>query len=370
MPKEIKCLQIFVLLSFLFIASSITIPFPVSSSAGEFVFKRGTNISHWLSQSNARGIDRQNYFTAKDVKYLADLGFDHIRIPVDEEQLWKEDGQEDAEGFSLLKQALDWCKQYKLDAVVDLHILRSHHFNQKVKPLWTKPEAQERFFQCWRDLSKELRNYSVEDVAYELMNEPVADDPEDWNKLVKKVIPIIRQAGPARKIIVGSNRWQSAATFDQLYIPENDRNIILSFHMYEPFLLTHHTASWTGIKDYKGPVNYPGVIVKEEDLKDLPDSLRNEILKNKISYNIDSIRHHFMKPIAVAKKYNLPLYCGEWGCLSTVPVTARIQWFRDMKTVLVENNIGWATWDYKGGFGIINNKGGEEKELIKILTGK
>ena len=370
MPKEIKCLQIFILLFFLFIASSVTIPFPASSSAGEFVFKRGTNISHWLSQSNSRGIDRQNYFTAKDVKYLAGIGFDHIRIPVDEEQLWKEDGKEDPEGFSLLKQALDWCKQYNLDAVVDLHILRSHHFNQNVKPLWTKPEAQERFFQCWRDLSKELRNYPVEDVAYELMNEPVADDPEDWNKLVKKLIPIIRQAEPARKIILGSNRWQSAATFDQLYIPENDRNIILSFHMYEPFLLTHHTASWTNIKDYKGPVNYPGILVKEEDLKDLPDSLRNVILKNKLSYNIDSIRHHFMKPIIVAKKYNLPLYCGEWGCLSTVPDTARIQWFRDMKTVLEENNIGWATWDYKGGFGIINGKGVEEKELIKILTGK
>ena len=77
-----------------------------------------------------------------------------------------------------------------------------------------------------------------------------------------------------------------------------------------------------------------------------------------------------MKPIIVAKKYNLPLYCGEWGCLSTVPDMARIQWFRDMKTVLEENNIGWATWDYKGGFGIINSKGVEEKELIKILTGK
>jgi len=370
MSKQIKYLPAIGLVFFLFIASSITNPSPVSTSPGKFVFKRGTNISHWLSQSNARGIDRQNYFTAKDVKYLAGLGFDHIRIPVDEEQLWKEDGQEDPEGFSLLKQALDWCKEYNLDAIVDLHILRSHHFNQKVKPLFTKPEAQERFFQCWRDLSKALRNYPVEDVAYELMNEPVADDPEDWNKLVKQVIPIIRQAEPARIIVIGSNRWQSATTFDQLFVPENDRNLILSFHMYEPFLLTHHTASWTRIKGYTGPVNYPGVIVKEEDLKGFPDSVRTEILKNKNSYNIDSIRHHFMKPVAIAKKYNLLLYCGEWGCLNVVPDAARFRWFRDMKTVLEENNIGWATWEYKSDFGIINKKHEEEKELIKILVGK
>ncbi len=351
----------------LLIASSFAIRYV---AANEFVFTKGTNISHWLSQSKTRGIDRKNYFTENDVKYLAGLGFDHIRIPVDEEQLWKEDGLKDPEAFSLLKQALDWCRQYKLDAIVDLHILRSHHFNEKEKPLWTKPEAQERFFQCWRDLSGELKNYPVEDVAYELMNEPVADDPGDWNKLVKKAVSIIRADEPARIIVIGSNRWQSANTFDQLSVPENDPNIILSFHMYEPFLLTHHTASWTRIKDYKGPVNYPGVIVKKEDLQGLPDTLLAEVLRNKNSYNIDSIRNHFRKPIAVAKKYNLPLYCGEWGCLNTVPDEARLQWFRDMTIVLGENNIGWATWDYKGSFGIINNKKEEEKGLINVLTGK
>ena len=92
-------------------------------------------------------------------------------------------------------------------------------------------------------------------------------------------------------------------------------------------------------------------------------------MRNKTSYNIDSIRRHFAKPIAVAKKYKLPLYCGEWGCLKTVPVAARLQWYSDMKTVLEQNNIGWATWDYKGGFGIVDTNG-EDAEVRKILTGK
>ena len=340
------------------------------NNSGDFVIKRGTNISHWLSQSDARGEERKNYFTEKDVKYLAGLGFDHLRIPIDEMQLWHENGEKDEEAFSLLQNALDWCAKYKLKAVVDLHILRSHYFNAKVKPLWTQPAAQERFFQCWRDLSGELKKYPVENVAYELMNEPVADDPEDWNKLVEKVVAVIRAAEPTRKIVIGSNRWQSADTFDKLRIPANDKNIILSFHMYEPFLLTHHEASWTNIKDYKGPVNYPGVIVKEEDIKNLPDSLRNIILHNKTYYTKDSIQKHFAKPIAIAKKYGLPLYCGEWGCLSTSPEKARLQWYRDMRSVLEANNIAWATWDYKGGFGIINDENKEEKELIQILVGK
>ncbi len=72
----------------------------------------------------------------------------------------------------------------------------------------------------------------------------------------------------------------------------------------------------------------------------------------------------------MAKEYNLPLYCGEWGCLRTVPDAARLQWYRDVKSVLEENNIAWATWDYKGGFGIINKENKEEKELIRVLVGK
>jgi endoglucanase len=367
--KNLKLASLFFL--FLFVAGTATFALPSIKANGGFVIKRGTNISHWLSQSEARGEARRNYFTEKDVKYLAGLGFDHIRIPVDEMQLWLENGQQDQEGFSLLQQALDWCKKYNLKAVVDLHILRSHHFNEKEKPLWTRPEAQERFFQCWRDLSQALQKYPVDDVAYELMNEPVADDPEDWNKLVDKAVVIIRKAEPTRVIVIGSNLWQNPDTFDQLRIPQNDKNIILSFHMYEPLLLTHHQASWMKFKDYKGPVNYPGVIVKEHDIKNISDtSLANEILRNKNYYTKQTIAEHFAKPITIAKKLNLPLYCGEWGCLTTVPDQARFNWFRDVKAVLDENNIGWATWEYKSDFGIINKKGQEEKELIKILVGK
>jgi endoglucanase len=335
----------------------------------DFPIKRGINISHWLSQSKKRGTERKEYFTQKDVAYLASLGFDHLRIPVDEEQLWTEDGKKDQEAFSLLHQALEWCRENKRKAIVDLHILRSHHFNEKEKPLWTQAAAQERFFQCWRDLSAELKKYPVTAVAYELMNEPVADDAEDWNRLVAKAVAVVRTNEPQRKIVIGSNRWQSADTFDQLRVPENDPDIILSFHMYEPFLLTHHQASWTGIKDYKGPVNYPGQIVKKEDIEKLPESVAKAISNSKLYYTKDSIEAHFQKPLAVAKKYNLPLYCGEWGCLSTVPEKARLQWYADMKSVLEKHNIAWANWDYKGSFGIINQQKEEQKAMIGILVG-
>ena len=108
-----------------------------------FHISRGVNISHWLSQSRRRGQDRQAYFTKKDVEYIAGLGYDHIRLPIDEEQMWDESCKKENEAFTLLNNAIKWSKSQRLNVVVDLHILRSHHFNAEDKPLWTDLKAQE-----------------------------------------------------------------------------------------------------------------------------------------------------------------------------------------------------------------------------------
>ena len=62
-----------------------------------FTIHRGTNISHWLSQSNARGEERCRRFTRDNVRRLADLGLDHLRLPVDEEQLFDADDRREPE---------------------------------------------------------------------------------------------------------------------------------------------------------------------------------------------------------------------------------------------------------------------------------
>lgn len=94
-----------------------------------FAIDKGVNISNWLSQSDVRGEARKNYFTEAEVQQLAGFGFDHIRLPVDEEQLFTEDGQKIPEAFELLHNAIRWCRDADMRVIVDLHILRSHYFN-------------------------------------------------------------------------------------------------------------------------------------------------------------------------------------------------------------------------------------------------
>ncbi|HEX5171400.1 MAG TPA: cellulase family glycosylhydrolase, partial [Cyclobacteriaceae bacterium] len=168
-----------------------------------FTIKRGTNIAHWLSQSDRRGEERATFFTRKDVAFIDSVGFDHIRLPIDEEQMWDENGNRHADAFELMNNCLSWCNDAGLRVVLDLHILRSHHFNAEEKPLWTKVEEQDKFIRLWKDLSSEVRKWPNDFVAYEFMNEPVADDAEQWNKLLARVADSIRSWEAERVLVIG-----------------------------------------------------------------------------------------------------------------------------------------------------------------------
>lgn len=342
-----------------------------SFPTNDFVIKRGVNISHWLSQSQRRGAERAAFFTEKDVALIAGLGYDHIRLPVDEEQLWDEAGGKETEAFSLLHNAIGWARKYDLRIVIDLHILRSHYFNAAEKPLWTEPAAQERFFQCWRDLSAELRHYPNALLAYELMNEPVADDPEDWNRLVARALAVVREHEPERYVVIGSNRWQSVHTFPDLRVPAGDPYIILSFHFYLPFPLTHYGTSWTWLKDYRGPVHYPGQLLDTTAFAGLPVELATNLLRENRVYTRDSLEQLLRLPLEKARATGRRLYCGEWGCYPAAPRPDLLQWYRDVRDCLERNDVAWANWDYKGGFGIVDRQTGAPlADLVGALLGE
>ena len=134
-------------------------------SPSEFVIGKGTNLAHWLSQSVQRGEERRLFIQEKDFEYIAELGFEHVRLPIDEEQMWDEQGNRHNDAFEIMTNCIEWSIKNNLCVIVDLHILRSHYFNAEEKPLWTNPDEQEKFCDLWRDLSSVLREYPISLVA-------------------------------------------------------------------------------------------------------------------------------------------------------------------------------------------------------------
>lgn len=349
-----------------------------TDGVNNFRIKRGTNVSHWLSQSEARGDARRLHIQEDDFERLAQLGFDFVRIPIDEQQFWDEEGNKLPEAWDLLTNALDQARKHNLRAIVDLHIIRSHYFNavnegdDSGNTLFKSEKAQQDLINLWYQLSEALKDYSNDWVAYEFMNEPVADEHEQWNQLVAKVHKALREIEPQRTLVIGSNLWQGYETMKYLRVPEGDKNIILSFHYYNPMLLTHYGAWWTPIGQYKGKVNYPGVLVSQEDYEAQTPEVKALLQKDGYLtqvWDINKIREDFKDAIAVAKKYNLQLFCGEWGVYEPVDRELAYRWTRDMLTVFDEFNIAWTTWCYDADFGFWDQQRHtfKDKPLVELL---
>jgi len=310
----------------------------------------GVNISHWLSQSDRRGAERAAWLTWPDVERLAELGLDHLRLPLDEEQLWDEDGAPHADAFALLHDALGWCEAAGLRAVADLHIVRTHHFNGAA-PVFTDPAARAKFLACWERLAAELRGYGTDFLAYELLNEPVADDPEDWNDLAAAALAVVRANEPERTVVLGSNRWCGAGQFPFLRVPD-DPNLVLTFHFYEPMVLTHYRAPWTPVGAYDGPVSYPGELIPPERWDRAPLEAREHR-----TFDAAAMEALIEPALTVARDRALPLYCGELGVYETVDDALRERWYDDILGVLAKHGVAWATWDWKGGFALVDADG-------------
>jgi endoglucanase len=347
-----------------------------NGGVNDFRIQRGTNVSHWLSQSEERGEARRLHIQEDDFARLDSLGFDFVRLPIDEVQFWDEDGQKLPEAWQLMTNAIHWAEKHHLRTIVDLHIIRSHYFNAvnegdgSANTLFTSEKAQQDLINMWYQLSDVLKGYSNDSVAYEFMNEPVADDHEQWNKLVAKVHTALREREPQRTLVIGSNMWQSYETIKYLKVPEGDKNIILSFHYYNPMILTHRGAWWTPIGRYTGKIDYPGIMVSKEEYEAAPDSLKPELEQYLTQeWNIDRLRADFKDAIDAAKKYGLQLFCGEWGVYEPVDRQLAYKWTKDMLTVFNENNIAWTTWCYDADFGFWDQKKHDfkDKGLVDLL---
>jgi endoglucanase len=346
---------------------------PVSCPNG-FALARGVNISHWLSQREPDAPKPAGYFSAIDAGFLRASGFDHIRLPVDEPVLWDESGRRRADEWQRLHAALGWCAHFGLRVIVDLHIVRAHHFNAAsqggTNKLWTSRQAQDHLLDLWRELGAELARYPVDQVAYEILNEPVSPDPEVWNDILNRAHAVIREAERDRTVVTGSNMWQKTRTVPQLRLPAGDPNIVVSFHYYEPGMVSHYRSSWTALREYDGPVRYPGVPFPEEALPAEPSpALRKLLDEANRHYDREVIRAEIAVAVDFARPLGLPVYCGEWGCHRLTPRAVRLAWYRDVVSALEELGAGWSIWDYKGGFRIVDaDTLAPDGELIDLLT--
>ena len=210
-------------------------------------FQKGVNLGGWISQFAKYDIEHFNTFiTEKDIAYIASLGFDHVRVPVDYNVLEDEEGNAIERGFGYLENCRAWCDKYGLNMLIDLHECYGYSFDPlKVmdrKKFFYDDALQARFFSLWRKIAQRFKDYP-DQVAFEPLNEVVLFEVRDaWNGILAKYIKLIRSIAPESYIIVGGVFYNSVMTVQWLDVPV-DSKIVYNFHCYEPIVFTHQANS-------------------------------------------------------------------------------------------------------------------------------
>jgi endoglucanase len=276
---------------------------------------RGMNILGydpiWRSPSEAR-------FKAEYFHRIREAGFHHVRINLHPFR----DAASDGRLSDYYWKTLDWAIQQSLDNQLAV-ILDFHEFLEMAK----EPKARKaRFLDIWQQMAERYRN-APNEVFFEILNEPNGKlTPALWNRLLGEALAIIRRTNPNRTVVIGPGRWNGIDSLEDLRLPENDRNVIVTIHYYSPFEFTHQGASWTEHKD-KRDVKWNGT-----------DEERQAVMRD------------FAKAQAWATKHGRPLYLGEFGAYDKADTSSRGRYLAFIARYAEEQGWSWAYWQFESDF--------------------
>src|SRR3989440_6876538 len=171
--------------------------------------RRGVNLSHWFSQSPGRDYSEthlRTHTTARDIALIKEMGFDHVRFPVEPAPLFDEAHPADlnAEYLRRLDAALDMMLAAGLSVVFDLH--PSDEFKIKLR---TDDRHVGAFAEFWRALARHLARRDPERLFLEIINEPMVEDAYRWMGIQARVAAAIRDGAPCHTIIATARGWSS-----------------------------------------------------------------------------------------------------------------------------------------------------------------
>ena len=303
-------------------------------------FRKGIDLGGWLSQCDYSEDRLENFIKEEDIAKIASWGLDHVRLPVDYNVV------ELPNGYGYIDRAVEWCRKYGLNIIIDIHKTRGYSFDagENQSGFFDSAELQEYFYSMWETIAGKYGNN--EHIAFELLNEITGEVfIDEWNRIVKECIKRIRVIAPDTVILVGSYYNNSVTTVSALDKPYDDK-VVYNFHCYDPLEFTHQGAYWTDLIDREKRVSFEESGTSSGYFEEL-----------------------FGPALKTAEENGTLLYCGEYGVIDVVAPEEALKWYKAINRVFEEHNIGRSAWSYKQmDFGISDERmDGVREELLKVL---
>ena len=335
----------------------------IVDASGRSVQLRGVGIGGWMNLENfingypgaenglrvamAKALGKEkasfffdrmaDYFLAKeDIAFIRATGANVVRLSLNYRHFESDETpfRYSEAGFSRLSRIVDLCKREGLYVILDLHSVQGNqnpdwHSDNSVRQalFWQHPHFQDRFIALWQEIARRFAgNETI--AGYNVMNEPVTGGrfgrfrhayEADWdalNRLYRRVVEAIRRIDPKTILFLEGDCF--SVLFSGLEPPFAE-NLVYSSHNY----------SNAGF----GPGPYPGECC----------GLHWDKRKQEEAF----LKHEGTQ---FAQKHGVPLWVGEFGCVSNGPAkerAGRLRAIEDQVGIFEAHGAHWTIWTYK-----------------------
>ncbi len=328
---------------------------------------RGFNLLEKFIASNSNAP-----FKESDFEMIRELGFDFVRLPMsylcwtdgDNWRSLKEDKLKE------IDQAVAYGKQYGVHVSLNFHRGPGYSVDRsKEEPfnLWRDQVARDAFNFHWKHFAERYKGIPNKEVSFNLLNEPATITNErnsivseaTYVEVVKGAAAAIRSVDPNR-LIIADGLWWSRDPVHGLV----DANVAQSTRGYEPMQVSHFGANWVYSSEKWPAPSWPLHQVIEAELRwaspVLTGAYREKMkewgIPIDMEWNKKRLKMQLIDPWKKLEKKKVGVHVGEFGAFNHTPHEVVLAWYRDLLSLWKEAGWGYAMWNFRGGFGLLDSE--------------
>jgi endoglucanase len=312
---------------------------------------RGFNLVDFF-QAFDRGERSAGMVSEDDLKWIRDWGFDFIRLPMDYwlwiDTNWRQTRTLAPDDMVKIKESMmervdrtvELGIKYGLHVSLNLHRAPGYCINNPEREpfvLWSDPRAEDAFVFHWDLFAKRYQGVSAKDLSFNLVNEAPGVrqgymSAEDYRRVMTRATDTIRKYTPDRIIIIDGLSVGNRVVENMI-----PTGVVQSVHAYTPAGISHYRASWVD-KNQSFPTPTWPLLNRDGSVK----------------YDRAKLEAHYAPWAELANK-GIGVHCGEAGCYSKTPYEVFYAWYADVMDILKGHGIGYALWNFRGSFGILDS---------------
>ena len=283
-------------------------------------------------------------FLESDFRMMHEWGFNFARLPMDY-RFWIVDGdwnRIDESAVAHIDRAISLGRKWGVHVQVCMHRCPGYTVARprESRDLFTDPEAQRVCAMHWAYFAKRWKGISNEALSFNLFNEPPNVSEEKYAPVVRLLVDAIRREDPKRFIILDGIAWGRRplkAAYGLAGVGQATRG-------YEPSSVSHYLAPWVGTPSAK-----PAWPLQLDAPADASRPCRYA----------DPGREYLYRRMFVQWDEALAngtfVMAGEFGVWKMTPHDIALDVIEDYLSLWKERNMGWALWNLRGDFGILDS---------------